>query len=316
METNHSPASWTAFSCRLAIVLALVLLADLVLGTGLLALQRRTHVGDVSGGFANGVRAARPEVLILGSSRAQAAFDDSELSRALGKRCFNGAVGGRGLFHARGLFTLVAAESPPEIVVVDASWFDDERDRAGILAPFAGEHEALDELLTGGSFKERLKLASRLYRLQGRLPTTLRQLGTAPPTSGFRPKSKRMSDRPLKRDTQRRIVELAPDYEEQLRALTQDARAQGSRLLFTETPSWGQPLPRAVLQAWERVAEEEGVPFLRLDVEELPELREARLFADPAHLNADGAAIATRLLFEALSGKEAMLRAAEPSPSP
>ncbi len=309
MDMNRSPASWTALCSRLAIVLGLVVGTDLVLGTGLLALQRRTHQGDVSGGFANGVRAARPQVLVLGSSRAQAAFDDRELSRLLGKRCFNGAVGGRGLFHARGLLALVNEEAPPELVVLDVSWFDDERERASILAPHYGESASLDEVLTGDSRRARLKLSSRLYRMQGRLPTTLRYLGGTPPVSGFRPKTKRMDDRPLKRDTRRRIVELEPDYENELRALVADARSHGCRLLFTETPSWGQPLPKAVLAAWERVAREEGVPFLRLRVEDLPELRHAALFADPAHLNQDGAAIVTRHLAEALSrGDQATAR--------
>ena len=304
MDTNRSPASWTAIGSRLAIVLGLVVCADLVLGTGLLALQRRTSRGDVSGGFANGVRAARPQVLILGSSRAQAAFDDRELSRFLGKRCFNGAVGGRGLFHARGLLALVNAEAPPELVVLDVSWFDDERERASILAPHFGNNDSLDEVLTGDSRRARLKLASRLYRMQGRLPTTLRHLGGEPPDSGFRPKTKRMDDRPLRRDARRRIVELAPDYEQELRALVADARSHGNRLLFTEAPSWGQPLPEAVLTAWERVAREEGLTFLRFRVEDLPGLHDAALFADPAHLNEDGAAVATRLLAEALSGGE------------
>lgn len=300
MLTDRSPASWTAFASRVGLVLALVLLADLLLGGGLLALQRRSHQGDVSGGFANGVRAARPEVLLLGSSRAQAAFDDREFSRRLGKRCFNGAVGGRGLFHARGLLALVNAEAPPETVVLDASWFEDERERASILAPFWGESAPLDEVLSGGSWTARLKLASRLYRMQGRLPTTLRHLGSEPPESGFRPKNKRMRERPLKRDANRRIVEPGREYEQQLRALVLDAREHGNRLVFTETPSWGQPLPRSILTIWERVSEDEGVPFLRLQVETRPELEHATLFADPSHLNSEGAAIATRLLAEAL----------------
>jgi hypothetical protein len=301
MAADRSPASWAALLSRLAIVLVLVAGTDLLLGSGLLALQRRTYEGDVSGGFANGVRAARPELLILGSSRAQAAFDDRKLGRVLGKRCFNGAVGGRGLFHAHGLLALVNEDAPPAVVVLDASWFDDERERASILAPFAGESDSLDELLTGGSRRAELKLASRLYRMQGRIPTTLRHLGGEPPGSGFRPKSKRMSERPLKRDARRRIVELDASYEAQLRALVVDARAHGSRLVFTEAPSWGQPLPQAVLEVWERVAEAEGVPFLRMQVETHPELQDSRLFADPAHLNAEGAAIATRLLAAALS---------------
>ena len=50
-----------------------------------------------------------------------------------------------------------------------------------------------------------------------------------------------------------------------------------------------------------RYAREEGVPFLRLRVETSPELRHAGLFADPAHLNEDGAAITTRLLAAGVS---------------
>jgi hypothetical protein len=304
-QVDRSPVTWTALAARLAIVLALLTAADRGLGSALLALQRLTLRGDVSGGFANGVRAARPEVLVLGSSRAQAAYDDRAIGRALGRRCFNAGLGGRGLLHARGLQALVAGSAPPELVVVDACWFEDERDRAGVLAPFFGESAVLDAILTGRRPGPRLKLASRLYRMQGRLPTTLRFLGRPAPASGFRPKHGTMSERPLRIDALRARARVPPGYEAELRGLVGDVRRRGGRVVFVEAPSWGQPLPEPVLETWERVAREEAVPFLRLRVEELEALRDPTLFADPAHLNARGAARATPLLTDWLLRLEA-----------
>ena len=78
------------------------------------------------------------------------------------------------------------------------------------------------------------------------------------------------------------------------------ARFRGVDVVFTEAPSWGQPLPEAVLRCFERVAAEEAVPFLRFRPEGVEALRDPSLFADPAHLNERGAAVATGLLAEAL----------------
>lgn len=310
---DAAPASWLTMWARVLLLLAALVTCDRGLGALLDAAQQRSLIGRTHGGLANAAVAAEPELLVLGSSRALLGVDDALLTELLGVRSYNAACGGRGLLYARGLRALVAhprvphprvprsRDARPFLVLVDLSWFEDERDRAGFLAPFHGQNAVVDEVLSGGEWRARLKLSSACYRYQGRVFTLLSSLGREPAPFGHPEKTTVMAPRPLRRDTLQPVVVPPPWYESQLEALVRETRSDGADIVFMEAPSWGTRLPQPVRGVWDRVARREGVPFLSYLPQEHGELRRPELFADPGHLNSAGATVLTQMLAEDLA---------------
>jgi lysophospholipase L1-like esterase len=83
--------------------------------------------------------------------------------------------------------------------------------------------------------------------------------------------------------------------EETLVALVQDARAHGAQVVFTESPTYGDPRPADVRALYQRVAERLDVPIVQLTDAELASFG-PELFKDRGHLNRQGARRFTALI--------------------
>jgi hypothetical protein len=234
--------------------------------------------------------------VILGSSHAMHGFDDEELTRLLGMRVHNAGLDGRGVLFARGMLALITQKHAPKLVVLDMTFADKQRSNAYAFAPFYGRAPTVDALLVEGDWRERVKLASRSFRMNSVALAILSNLfverrpwGFAPATGSLAPTSRR-DDFP-----KRPLAHPDPFVEENLIALVEDARAHGAQVVFTESPTFGDPRPADVRALYTRVAEKLAVPIVQLSDDEIASFGPEQ-FKDRGHLNREGAARFTAMI--------------------
>jgi hypothetical protein len=283
----------------LAFALLLVLL-DAATGRWLDSLHATVGQGQLVGVVNSAIR-ARADVLVLGASTALHHYDDRALTERLGLRTFAAGVDGRGVAFSRGLLALAAAAHRPRLVVLDVSYSERDRTSAQLLSPYYGRDATVTAIL-GADWRNRVKLTSRAYRYNGLLLPILANRSTLPMTWGFEPldgstlRADAVPGGPLRPDRG-----LGPWFDRELRRLVADARADGARIVFVESPTWGGRVGPLAMAEYERVARELDVPFHRLTPERCPELAHAALYRDRAHLNRQGAERFTRRVADLLA---------------
>jgi hypothetical protein len=284
---------------RLLVFAVLLVLLDAVTGRVLDALRPSVGKGQLVGQV-NSTIQARADVLVLGASTALHHYDDRRLSERLGLRVYNGGVDGRAILFARGELSLAGAVHRPRLVVLDLSYSPQDRADAQLLAPYYGHDRTVDEVLNS-DWRNRVKLVSRAYRYNQLALPILSHLGT-PMTSGFAPLDGSLpADLPREGGPQRPDRSFGPWFGVELRRLVGEARALGARMVFVESPTWGNPVPPVVAAEYERVAREMRVPFFRLTPDHYPEFANATLYRDRSHLNRQGAEIFSRLVGDSLA---------------
>jgi len=310
--TQNPTLDWRRLATRLAIFAAVVVLLDLAIGLGLAALLPLVHAGQQVGVINNAIE-AEADVVILGSSHAMHSYDDEALTRVLGARVHNAGLDGRGVLFARGLLALISQRRAPKLVVLDVTFADQDRSNAYVFAPWYGRSPIVDALLVEGDWRERVKLVSHSFRMNGVALAILANLFAGHPEWGFDPIRRTLDASARVGDT----PELPPAHpkpfvEENLMALVEDARRSGAQVVFTETPGFGYPRPADVRELYERVAAREGVPYIRVTSGDMPGFGPA-YFADASHLNRAGAKVYTALVGERL---RALLSGSSISSSP
>lgn len=300
--TRSPTLDWRQLATRLGVFAVVVVLLDLAIGLGLAALLPRVHAGQQVGVINKAIE-AEADVVILGSSHAMHSYDDEALTRLLGIRVHNAGLDGRGVLFARGMLALISQRHAPKLVVLDVTFADRDRSNAYAFAPYYGRSPIVDALLTDGDWRERVKLMSRSFRMNSVALAILGNLFTDSHEWGFEgvtgqlAATARITDLP-----EPALVNPKPFVEENLVALVEEARLRGAEVVFTESPTFGNPRPADALALYERVAARKGVPFIKIETEELPGFGPA-LFKDRGHLNRTGAEIFTAAIGERLRSR-------------
>lgn len=300
--TENQTLDWPRLAKRLLIFAALAVSLDLTIGLGLAALLPRVHAGQQVGVINNAID-AEADVVILGSSYARRSFDDEQLTRELGMRVHNAGLDGRGVLFARGMLALISERRAPKLVVLDMTFAEQERSNVYAFAPFYGRSPAVDALLVEGDWRERVKRASRSFRMNSVALAMLANLFAERPAWGFEPATGSLAPSARRDDHPARApARPEPFVEENLVALVEDARAHGAQVVFTESPTFGDSRPADVRALYQRVAERLGVPILELSDEQLASFGPEQ-FKDRGHLNRAGAQRFTALIGQKLRSK-------------
>lgn len=297
--TEHAQLDWSRLAKRLAIFAAVAVSLDLAIGLGLAALLPHVYAGQQVGVINNAID-AEADVVILGSSHAMRGFDDEALTRTLGLRVHNAGLDGRGVLFARGMLALITQRHPPKFVVLDMTFADKQRSNAYAFAPFYGRSPTVDALLVEGDWRERVKLVSRSFRMNSVALAILANLFVERRAWGFEPATGSLAPTARRDDhPERPPAHPDPFVEQNLMALVEDARAHGARVVFTESPTYGDPRPADVRAMYQRVAERLGVPILALSEDEMASFGPEQ-FKDRGHLNRAGAERFSALIGERL----------------
>jgi hypothetical protein len=307
---------------RELLVLLLFLLGAVALDQGVgRTLQALHHRLD--GRIANGdvkvqAVATLPEVdlLIFGDSRIRGGVDPAVITAKTGMTAYNAAFDGRGTLFARGLQAIRLSRGQRDrcyalsVEVIDL--YEPRLLRQTPLLPYLSESPVILELATAADPWAPVKAWSLSWRYNSLMPEIARR--TLIPTrdiaeNGHRPNHVKWDLRrlpphsPLGAYTDGVSVpaDVDPLGEKVLTDFVRDAREAGVRVvLFTSPMHRNQQLPlapgelepvRKIARDWlSEFARQEGIPYLALDEEMLPEMRGPELYTDQMHVNAQGAA--------------------------
>jgi hypothetical protein len=305
---------------RVIIFALLVVLLDRGLGSIIARVQRQSFTGDF-GGLLNYALRQEPEVLVLGSSRAQYHIMPSVLTKQLGLSAYNAGHKGQDFLYAVMLYDLWKRRHPPPkilVLTIDIESLiprETEINTAHILAPYLDESPLVREILYSGSPFNRYEYLSSTYRFNGAVLSLAKHAFNRPPSSfdGFPAGTGGLLD-PAREtgvmnalDQTRTAAEMAnvpfsPQKVGYLRALAEETARNGTRFFLVHTPIFRQD--EAAHRVWVEklqttLAGMAGVQFLDLCITTHPKLfTRPELYFNLNHLNPAGARILTELLAE------------------
>jgi hypothetical protein len=304
---------------RVVAFVLLVVLLDQALGSVLDRIQRQTFTGD-RGGLFNYALTQEPQVLVLGSSRAEFQIMPSVLTEKLGLTAYNAGLKGQDFLTSVMLYDLWKHRHPPPQILVLTIEIESlipretEVNTAQIVAPYLDESPLVREILYSGSPFKRFEYLSRTYRFNGNVLSLAKQAFHRPPRgyNGFivtpgalDPATETGVLNALDQD--RTAAEMAqipfsPQKLGYLRALAEESARNGTRFYLLHTPIFRQD--EAAHRVWVdklhlTLAGMPGVQFVDICIATHPELfTRPELYRNLNHLNRAGAEILTGLLAE------------------
>jgi hypothetical protein len=313
--------------------LVLVIGFDQALGAGLDRLYRRTTSGEF-GGLINYALKQDPEVLVLGSSRAQHHVSPSILQARLSATVFNAGVNGQDFLYAVMLLDLwTRSHRPPAAIILhmdpqSLSRSEEEIERTSVFSAYFGESQIVRRILLMRGNYARVKYLSYSYRFNGKVFPIIKNLVVRPdPTFdgyvGLAGSLAGGSDSSAASGGAE--IGALPYWDlklEYLGEMAQYCRNTGTRLFLFTSPVFKSDPARSVWSARlsQLVASYPGVEFLDLSERTHPELfaGQFQLYFDNTHLNARGAEIFSTLLGDEIAarmGKSRASRAGRTAPA-
>ena len=302
---------------RTAVFLLLTVLLDQGLGSVLGYIQRQTFTGD-RGGLLNYALTQEPQILVLGSSRAQFQIIPSVLTEKLGLTAYNAGLKGQDFLYAVMFYDLWKRRHPPTkilVLTIDIESLiprETEVNTAHLMAPYIDESTLVREILYSDSPFKRFEYLARTYRFNGNVLSLANHAFHRPPNGydgltvtpgALDPVTETGVLNALDQDRtafEMAQVPFSPQKLKYLRALAEETSRNGTRLFLLHTPIFRQD--EAAHQVWvdklrATLAGMPGVQFVDICIATHPELfTRPELYRNLNHLNRAGAEIMTGLL--------------------
>lgn len=296
------------FATGVLAVLLIVAAADVSIGTVLdTALSLLPDAGSLEADEHQALFDRSPQVLLLGSSRTRHEYDPQMIGRVLGKTCYNAGIDGHGVNYSAIVLESAVARRPPQVVTLDllAAMVDGTWSRTGLTSviPYYGKNRALTAYIDDWAAPEEpWLLRSNLYRLNGVTTWLMKAYikgRRAEPTDGYDPYDTICDDaeyilsdefKPAEGDVAclDRIVELCDGC--------------GARLVVFVSPNYDV---NTAFNSWiADYCRRHGVEFHDFSFDKRFE-GHPELFAEPRHLNIDGARLYTGLVIDCITGDNA-----------
>jgi hypothetical protein len=302
MKTTSPTARLLA---RIAAVALAALAMDAALGAVLRTLYFRLDNGKAYR-ITCALEEATPPLWVMGSSRAYVHYRPDILQAGLGLDVFNAGHDAAGLLYQAALLRGILARTRPRRIILD---FDPDGLAAGplgsqvlsALLPYERDHPEMRAILRRRSPVEGLKLLSRVYPFNSQIASIL--LARRVPWKDDRGfvALEGSWERPFGDPPSSYGRSPDPGLIGSFREVAALCRKKGVSLAVVVSPV-GYHLPGETpsMAVARGICRREGIPFLDLSRDERLAGR-PELFHDPAHLNADGAALFSRILVEALA---------------
>jgi hypothetical protein len=327
---------------RVLLFIFLAIALDRGLGSILQRLNRHNFTGD-RGGSLNNALTQDPEILVLGSSRAQYHIMPSVLRQKLSMSAYNAGLKGQDFLYSVMLYDLWKRRHHPPRAIVMTTDIESLTERetevttAQLVAPYLDESPLIREILYSSSPFKRVQFLSQTYRFNGEVISMARHL-LDHPTPGFDGFAVSPGALDPTTDTgvlnaldqSQTALEMAhrPQSSRKLRYLrdlAEELDRNGTRLFLLHTPLFRQdPVAH---QIWmdrlkTTVAALPHVEIIDLCVATHPEIfSRPELYRNLNHVNVRGAEILTGLLADELRPRLAPTqpppnRPANPSQAP
>lgn len=286
--------------------LLLIVILDAGIGWGMRFLYFRQTSG-LNQRTTYAVTQSREDVIVLGSSRAQANYVPEILAEGIGGTCYNAGRNGQSLLYAAAVSKSILARQAPRVVILDliaADFFKyhGHYDRLSALLPYYRETPAVRPFVRLRSRFERLKLLSGIYPFNSLVLQIIRyNLVEERTDRGFVPLNGQIKV-PVDPPKGRAWVRNGLDDEMivALEALVADCVANNIRLYPVISPVYdGQAFGRDAIGVIESILA--GTPYELWDFSDDPAFSgDPALFRDRDHLNFAGAKAYTAMLVESM----------------
>ncbi|MEI6128144.1 MAG: hypothetical protein WCQ99_16465 [Pseudomonadota bacterium] len=276
-----------------------------------------TERGETTGGNINKVINARPQVVVIGNSRAQRNFNPLMIQKVLSKTVYVVGASGQGIPYIRGAVDILLHQYKPDLFIIniDPAFIDvvnhkKQLDRVAVLSSFFDSSQVIREIIYNRGMLERIKYVSRTFRYNGKILAILSNLFKKDESnSGYVPLQGTLGVEDIykKKDADTKLSGVADAYIVCL--LTETIRqvaAHGSRIVFITSPTWGLDATndseyKKLLNNTKSISQEYQIPYLYIDASNTPAFRDPSLFRDADHLNISGAEIFSALVADWLA---------------
>jgi hypothetical protein len=310
-------ASSSTSSSRRVFFAKLVVFALVTIGldAGVGSLLRHYYFKQVAGlnyRTTYAVEQSRDDIIILGSSRAQAHYVPSILESGLGGTCYNAGRNGQSLLYAAAVHHSILARQAPRVVILDLIPTDffqyhGHYDRLAALLPYYKDTEAVRPFVRLRSRLEPVKLLSRIYPFNS-LPLQIIKYNLVPPAQdkGFIAQHGRIR-LPLHPPKGRAwlVNGLDPQMLDAFTELVATCQENGIELYPVISPAFpGKMFGEDAVSELERILE--GTPYRLWNYADHPEfVLNTELFSDRDHLNQDGAEAYTKIVVDRINAQPA-----------
>ena len=247
---------------------------------------------------------AEHDVVVFGTSRATCHVDPERVGATLGRSVYNAGANGQRIPYGRMLLHLmIDAGFDGPLVLLQAEprgLFKPEFERVKFMALFARHDALVFDTLQSLDPHFRVKMLSAVYPFNSNLPSLLMHMGATHQGDQYAPREGQLTEPPRPSDWFELDLPAvdAPDPRAMAlyREFVAEARAHGIDV-FMFTGPWYRdggvsPRYRLAQEFFENLAaENDGVVYEALMEDELSELLDGAYFADPSHLNREGAEI-------------------------
>jgi len=289
------------FILRVILFFLGVMIVDVSLGDIFEYLKANSHSGKFKKlNFA--YDEVKADVLILGSSRALHHIIPEIMVDSLGKSCYNCGWNASSIVPMYSRYSAIIKRSKPKMVIYDVysacDIFDDKIvDIALDMKPYYSNpvvHKIYDDVLP----VEKLKMSSMLYRYNSETGAVLSgYIKSATMTDsikdGYEPFYRVLDYDPEPYVIQHLVNRVDSTKLKYLRKLIESTRKNGIQLCFSISP-WYKCSTDEDYLSLKNICSEYNVPLLNHLTDTV--FDDKKLFADPAHLNDNGARIYTQTI--------------------
>ncbi|MDH4202551.1 MAG: hypothetical protein OEV87_06620 [Phycisphaerae bacterium] len=250
---------------------------------------------------------AQADIVVLGSSRARHHYDPELIEKITGKTVFNAGVDGLYIPYIQGAADLLMSRYKPKLLVIEIdpfyfteTHFKDNLLRVEALAPYIDDSDILKEQIFDLSGFNRMVYSFHTIRFNGKpwsfLSNIIRQ-DCCP--NGFSPIKKVMEPAEWKDKIEDKTSKyenfvLDPKAVEMLSKTIQQAKSLRVGVVLVTSPEWREQIEEvqvllSLSSVVKTISEEEQVPYVMATLDQYPEFRDPSYYADPSHLNEQGA---------------------------
>lgn len=287
---------------NIAFFFSIIFVVDLAFGLAMNYLNQNARSGGVAKRSYLFERADE-DIIMFGSSRMCHHYVSSQIADSLGMTCFNAGEDGYGIVYTSGVLNhLIESGRVPKMIIYDVMSFDVYKDDNSkyltLLKPYSNYPEVM-EVIKRISANENLKLKSNLYKYNTVcLSTLFANLKAENFNMGYEPSYRKLDYEPKKVEgSSLSIHEIDTVKMNMMQEFIDKCNENNINLYFTLSPEYS-PTAADHYEDVKKLSSENGIPFIDLKDIDLSYKRE--YFADPVHLNDEGAHYYTAKLISTL----------------
>lgn len=293
------------FIFRLLVLVAIIAIADLIIGNTL----RRLYFSQTSGfqyRTTYALEKTNEDILVFGSSRASHHYVPEVFENTLKQSFYNTGRDGHFIFYNTIVLQSVLKRYTPKIIILDFSAHSFEKnqdayDRLSALLPYYKNHNEIRDVIELKSPYEKLKLISSIYPYNSSILSLLmrklkKSYSTTDDIKGYLPlygEIKNMDSMEIKHNK----LEFDPKLIESFKKFIVSAKNRKIKVFVIVSPYYNPIEKDTSIELAQQICMEENISFLNYS-SDTTFLKKKTFFKDNEHLNHNGAILYSEKISE------------------